>query len=147
LAAFEVGGAMLTLQKLEATLKEFGQLENNGLTEDMLRAGGEVYREKWIEILEKVIGRYTKTPSRSTGALVASITTELEDRLKAKIGPDGYDPETGVPNAIKAYMLQYGNSNQQGTRFRDIVHEEASNDANRVMGAVLREFLIEKGLI
>lgn len=67
--------------------------------------------------LQSVIGKNTKVKSRSKGALLESlgVTPALQDsdgnwNIKVGVG-DGSDSE-GVPNVLKAQLLEYGKHGQ-----------------------------------
>jgi len=79
----------------------------------ILQSGGKVVLSAMKANLEGRIGKDTKYPSRSKGDLLRSlgITPALQDRngewnIRVGVG-DSIDRE-GVPNALKAQVLEYG---------------------------------------
>lgn len=82
----------------------------------VLEAGGEVALEKVRDNLESVIGRDTKSPSRSTGELVSALgispaKMDKEGNFNVKVGFSEPRPD-GESNAKIANILEYGKHGQ-----------------------------------
>ena len=83
----------------------------------VLEAGGEVVLSQMKDNLRNVIGKNTKVKSRSTGALEKSlgITPALQDRKgewNIRVGVGDSRDKKGVPDALKAQVLEYGKAGQ-----------------------------------
>ena len=82
-----------------------------------LQEGAKPILDQARQNLRGVIGKDTKYPSRSKGELLGSlgVTPPLQDKdgnwnIKIGVG-DSIDSE-GVPNALKAQVLEYGKAGQ-----------------------------------
>lgn len=108
--------AKMTIKLPEKTLKKLDRLGNNydGIVQKMLVDGIEPLQEQIESNLSAVIGKGTKTKSRSKGDLLKSIKVTRAYQVAngdwhIKVGIYGYDSE-GVPNALKAMVLEHGRS-------------------------------------
>lgn len=165
---FRISGAIINLTAFSKRLEMAADFDKAEISHDILEAGAKVYEREWKEVIAQNI----KNPDRSTGALLDSISYEIDSKeikldkketrpagrkgrsrkkrgtgLRAGIGPYGYDPVTEVPNMIKAYNMNYGNSRQAGTRFKETVEENAHSEAYQEMSKVFNNYLKEKGVL
>ena len=82
----------------------------------VLEAGGEVVLEQVRQNLQTVIGKDTKSPSRSTGELVDALgispaKLDRKGNYNVKVGFD--EPrKDGVSNAMVASVIEYGKHGQ-----------------------------------
>ncbi len=88
--------------------------EYDAIVKDMLADGIEPLQKQIESNLRAVVGRGTKLRSRSKGNLIKSVrVTKAYQTANGdwhmKVGIYGYD-EDGVPNALKAMVLEYGRS-------------------------------------
>lgn len=88
--------------------------EYDAIVKDMLADGIEPLQKQIESNLKAVVGRGTKLRSRSKGNLIKSVrVTKAYQTANGdwhmKVGIYGYD-EDGVPNALKAMVLEYGRS-------------------------------------
>lgn len=82
----------------------------------VLEAGGEVALEKVRDNLESVIGKDTKSPSRSTGELASALglspaKMDKDGNFNVKVGFSEPRPD-GESNAKIANILEYGKHGQ-----------------------------------
>jgi hypothetical protein len=111
------------------------------VVEEMLNAGAEVVRQYWKETAEK--HHY-----RASGEMIKSIDVANRDTMNMaspdaafrEIYPQGKDPETGVRNAEKAYILHYGTSRIQASYWVDEAEAAAQEPLNAAMRAVWDDF-------
>lgn len=119
-------------------IKQLEHLEKNseGISKKALKAGAKTQKSA----LERTIKQVMKKP---TGALEASIKTENPKRdkrgnLAIITGFDGYDSK-GVPNDLKANVLEYGSTKQRATPFVRPAVEESEESALDAMEKVIDE--------
>lgn len=104
-------------------MKKLERLGSNydGIVKNMLADGIEPLQKQIESNLAAVVGRGTKQKSRSKGELVkaAKVTKAYQvanGDWHIKVGIYGYDSE-GVPNALKAMVLEHGRSNMAAKPF------------------------------
>lgn len=96
--------------------------EYDAIVQDMLADGIEPLQKQIESNLKEVIGRETKSKSRSKGNLIKAVKVTKAYQIAngdwhIKVGIYGYDKydengkPTGVPNALKAMVLEHGRSN------------------------------------
>lgn len=112
----------------------------------VLKAGGEVVLEQLKANLKTVIGRDTKMESRSTGALEESlgITPALQDRngdWNVRVGVGDSKDSLGVPNALKAQLLEYGKVGQPAKPWMKPARQKARKRMIAQMEDVLKKEL------
>ena len=102
----------------EEFLKKISRLgdKTDEIVPKVLMAGAKVIRRKTKSNLLGVIGKNTKTPSRSTGTLASSlgvspVRLNKDGNHDIKIG-FGETRSDGVSNALIANTLEYGKSGQ-----------------------------------
>ncbi len=107
----------MTIKFPEETLKKLEKLGSNydGIVQNMLADGIEPLQKQIESNLAAVVGKGTKIKSRSKGDLVKSVKVTKAYQVAngdwhIKVGIYGYDSE-GVPNALKAMVLEHGRSN------------------------------------
>ena len=112
----------------------------------ILQSGGKVVLSAMKANLEGRIGKDTKYPSRSKGDLLRSlgITPALQDRngewnIRVGVG-DSIDRE-GVPNALKAQVLEYGKSGQKAKPWMKPARRRARKPAVQAMEETLKKEL------
>ena len=125
------------------------------LSEDMLSAGSEVAVDEWKKGIEneehKIIakdgkGFQTKRGYIDTGDMLASVSrAEKSPKGTAEIYPQGTDSK-GVRNAEKAFILHYGTSSVQGSRFVDDIEDKAAPEIYVAMGNVMDEYMKKHNL-
>ena len=115
--------AKVDIKMPEDFLLKLSKLEENsdGISERVLQAGGEVVLDKVKSSLSAVVGRDTKSPSRSTGELEQALglspaRMDREGNFNVKIGFS--EPRKGGgSNAKLANILEYGKHGQPAKPF------------------------------
>ena len=136
--------------QIEMPQKLLSQIEDMGNSLDAaipkaLAAGGKVVLAKMKSNLQAAIGRGTKTKSRSTGKLAASLGVS-----PAKLDRDGtLDVKVGfsegrgdVSNAMLANLLEYGKHGQPPKPFLKLTKSSSRKPCIEEMQRVLKEELI-----
>jgi len=100
------------LLKLSSLGKRFDEIAPR-----VLEAGAKPLHQRCLRNLEAVIGKDTRYPSRSTGALLASVGITPaqkgpDDEWDIRVGIGRETDESGVANALKGMVLEYGKSGQ-----------------------------------
>lgn len=110
--------AKMTFKLPEDTIRKMESLGSryDEVTKAVLEEGVEPLYDAAKQNLAAVIGKGTKEPSQSTGELLESLTVTKPYQSKdgswnIKVGCIGYDSR-GVPNSLKAAVLEHGRSNQ-----------------------------------
>ena len=127
----------------------------NEMSEDMLSAGSTVAVDEWKKGIEneehKIVspdgkGYQAKRGYVDTGDMRDSVARAEKSRKNtAEIYPQGKDRK-GVRNAEKAFILHYGTSSYQGSRFVDGIEEKAAPEVYVAMGDVMDEYLKKHNL-
>ena len=112
----------------------------------VLEAGGEVVLSQMKDNLRNVIGKNTKVKSRSTGALEKSlgITPALQDRKgewNIRVGVGDSRDKKGVPDALKAQVLEYGKAGQPAMPWMKPARRKARKPAIHAMEETLKREL------
>ncbi len=126
------------LKKLSSLGERTDEVAKRALTE-----GGEIILARTRANLIGVIGKNTKTESRSTGQLVSSLglTPVLVDRngnYNIKIGFDEYRDD-GSSNAAIANIIEYGKHGQPAKPFLAPAKRQVGNQALERMMQVIEE--------
>lgn len=113
----------------------------------VLKAGAEVVYDKAKSNLESVIGKNTKTESRSTGELVSALgispaKQDREGNFNIKVGFKESRPD-GKSNAMIANVIEYGKAGQPPRPFLKPAKSKSKNAAIEAMTKKL-ESEIEK---
>lgn len=102
----------------EELLTKLSKLGNqyDGIVQSMLANGAEPLQQQVQANLDAVVGKQTKYPSRSTGALQKSVKVTKAYQVKngdwhIKVSIYGYDSK-GVPNALKGLVIEKGRAGQ-----------------------------------
>ena len=108
-----------------------------------LEAGGAVVLKATRNELQSVIGKGTKTESRSTGQLVSALglSRVLVDRkgnYNIKVGFDEYRKD-GSSNAGVANIIEYGKHNQPAKPFLKPAKNKSKDECLEVMKRVIEE--------
>ena len=110
--------AKMTFTLPEETIRKMGALGEHydEVTGAVLTEGVKPLYDAAKESLASVIGKGTKEPSESTGDLLESLTVtkpyqSADGDWNVKVGCIGYDRK-GVPNPLKAAVLEHGRSDQ-----------------------------------
>ena len=150
MAHIETTGFSDLLKDLEALGEDV-----NEMSDDMLAAGSTVAVDAWkkgIENVEHKIvspdgkGYQAKRGDGDTGDMRDSVARAEKSRKNtAEIYPQGKDRK-GVRNAEKAFVLHYGTSSYQGSRFVDGIEEKAAPEVYVAMGDVMDEYLKKHNL-
>lgn len=95
--------------------------EYDAIVQDMLADGIEPLQKQIESNLKEVIGRETKSKSRSKGNLIKAVKVTKAYQVAngdwhIKVGIYGYDSD-GVPNALKAMVLEHGRSDMAAKPF------------------------------
>ncbi|QNO17855.1 HK97-gp10 family putative phage morphogenesis protein [Caproicibacterium amylolyticum] len=109
----------------------------------VLEAGGEVAFEKVRDNLESVIGRDTKSPSRSTGELASALglspaRMDKDGNFNVKVGFSEPRPD-GESNAKIANILEYGKHGQPPKPFLKPAKTQARKPGIEAMKEKLEE--------
>jgi len=109
----------------------------------VLEAGGEITLEKVRDNLESVIGRDTKSPSRSTGELASALglspaKMDKNGNFNVKVGFSEPRPD-GESNAKIANILEYGKHGQPPKPFLKSAKTQARKPGIEVMKEKLEE--------
>lgn len=149
--------ASITTTGFSDLIKDLEALGNDvdEMSEEMLSAGSDVAIEEWKKGIEteehKIVakdgkGFVSKTGYVDTGDMRDSVgRAEKSPKGTAEIYPQGKDHK-GVRNAEKAFILHYGTSSFQGSRFVDDIEDKASPEINVAMGQVMDEYLKKHNL-
>ena len=109
-----------------------------------LAAGGQVVMEKMKSNLQATIGRGTKTNSRSTGKLAASLglspaKLDRDGNLDVKVGFS--EGRGNVSNAMLANLLEYGKHGQPPKPFLKRTKSSSRKPCIEAMQQALKEEL------
>lgn len=150
MAHIETTGFNDLLKDLEALGEDV-----NEMSDDMLAAGSTVAVDEWKKGIEneehKIVspdgkGYQAKRGYVDTGDMRDSVARAEKSRKNtAEIYPQGKDRK-GVRNAEKAFILHYGTSSYQGSRFVDGIEEKAAPEVYVAMGDVMDEYLKKHNL-
>lgn len=150
MAHIETTGFNSLLKDLEALGEDV-----NEMSDDMLAAGSTIAVDEWKKGIEneehKIVspdgkGYQAKRGYVDTGDMRDSVARAEKSRKNtAEIYPQGKDRK-GVRNAEKAFILNYGTSSFQGSRFVEDLEEKASPDIYAAMGNVMDDALKKHGL-
>ena len=106
--------AKMTFKLPEETIRKMEALGSHydAVTSAVLEEGVKPLYDAAKQSLSSVIGQGTKEPWESTGDLLDSLSvTKPYQSADGKVGCIGYDRK-GVPNPLKAAVLEHGRSNQ-----------------------------------
>lgn len=140
--------ARITMKLPDEFLKAMSKLGDkfDTVAPKVLEAGGKVVLSQMKSNLSAVVGKDTKYPSRSTGSLEQSlgITPALQDRkgewnIRVGVGDD--KDSKGVPNAMKAQILEYGKSGQPAKPWMKPARSKSRKEAIERMKQVLEQEL------
>ena len=149
--------ATITTNGFKNFLKDLEALGDDvdEMSEDMLSAGSDVAIDEWKKGIEaeehKIIakdgkGFVSKRGYVDTGDMRDSVgRVEKSRKGTAEIYPQGKDRK-GVRNAEKAFILHYGTSSFQGSRFVDDIEDKAAPEVAVARGHVMDEYLKKHGL-
>jgi len=113
------------------------------IAEKVLEAGGKVMLDKTRSNLEAVVGKGTKTESRSTGELVgalglSSVKQDRNGNSNIKLG-FAEPRKDGKSNAMVANILEYGKSGQPAKPFLKPAKTATKNQVKETMIETLEE--------
>ena len=115
--------AKIKIKLPEETMKKLERLGSSydGIVKNMLADGIEPLQKQIKSNLSAVIGKGTKFKSRSKGNLIKAVkVTKAYQTANGdwhiKVGIYGYDSD-GVPNALKAMVLEHGRSDMPAKPF------------------------------
>lgn len=113
------------------------------IAEKVLEAGGKVILDKTRSNLEVVVGKGTKTESRSTGELVgalglSSVKQDRNGNSNIKLG-FAEPRKDGKSNAMVANILEYGKSGQPAKPFLKPAKTATKNQVKETMIETLEE--------
>ena len=115
--------ARMTIKLPDETMKKLERLgtEYDAIVQDMLTDGIEPLQKQIESNLAAVVGKGTKHKSRSKGELVKAVKVTKVYQVAngdwhIKVGIYGYDSD-GVPNALKAMVLEHGRSDMAAKPF------------------------------
>ena len=137
--------AKCTVKMPDDFLLKLSKLGNktDEIAEKVLEAGGQVILDKTRTNLESVVGKGTKTESRSTGELVNSLGLSPVRRDKngdsnIKLG-FSEQRKDGKSNAMVANILEYGKSGQPAKPFLKPAKNATKNQVKETMIETLEE--------
>lgn len=123
----------------EETLKKLNRMgtEYDGIVQKMLVDGIEPLQKQIESNLSAVIGRGNKTRSRSKGNLIKAVRVTKAYQVVSgdwhiKVGIYGYDSD-GVPNALKAMVLEHGRSDMPARPWLKPALKAAKKDVIKAM--------------
>ena len=135
--------------QIEMPQKLLSQIEDMGNSLDAaipkaLAAGGKVVLAKMKSNLQAAIGRGTKTKSRSTGKLAASLGVspaklDRDGNLDVKVGFS--EGRGDVSNAMLANLLEYGKHGQPPKPFLKLTKSSSRKPCIEEMQRILKEEL------
>lgn len=148
--------AHITTSGFSDFLKDLEALgdDADAMAADMLEAGAEVAVVEWKKGIQneqhKIAakdgkGFIDKRGYIDTGDMVNSVGRILKKERSAEIYPQGIDHK-GIRNAEKAFVLHYGTSHYQGSRFVDDIDDKTAPEAVVAMGKVMDEYIEKHGL-
>lgn len=113
--------------------------------DEVLEAGGEIAKKN----VKQNIIRYGYYRTDTTGQLYRSIktikSTDKDGRKYVDITAAG-KRENGTRNGEVAFVLNYGRSNLDGTRYWQAAEEKTKKEYDKVLQEKTEAFLKEKGL-
>lgn len=127
------------LGPIQDVIKELGNID--GVAPRMLKATGPIVKNA----LRKRVSKH-----RITGKMIESIKPEKPKKGKyggwyLRVIFDGYD-EDGVPNDLKANVIEYGSSTQQPDPFLSATVRDCEDEVVAVMQEEYDKWLREKGI-
>lgn len=135
MAKLDTSGLNELINDLSSFAEDFTDMK-----EEMLSAAGEVLVEEWKDGIKRF-------DHVDTGAMLESVKAKrLKNEDGVEVFPQGKDKK-GVRNAQKAFVLHYGRSNYEGTRFVDDIEDKAEEKAADAAEKIYYETLEKKGLI
>ena len=148
--------AHITTFGLGEFLQDVKSLGNDteAMAEKMLKSGAEVAVEAWEEGIKNEVhnvvvkggkGYESKRGYIDTGDMLDSVWYDIKRNRRAEVYPMGYDKK-GVPNAEKAFVLNYGTSSYKGSRFVEGINEKADIEVPVAMAKVMDEYLKKNNL-
>lgn len=139
------------IDELVAIVEKTGQLNNDSLINDMLKAGSEEVRKEWVKEIRSQdlispgpIGKYN---------MISNVASSRPKKNKfgrlTYIYPQGSEPRKkgSVRNAAKAFYHHYGYVNHltgrrvEGRKFVDKIEERAEKAAVPVMTKIFEDFI------
>lgn len=121
-------------------LVKLGEDVENQLGQEMLDEGAQIIEYNWCKAIKK-------HGHVDTGDMVNSIgaAKKTKGRNFREIYPQGKDHK-GQRNAEKAFVLHYGRSGRNGSRFVDEAEADSDSECANMMQEKLNEYLNKKGL-
>lgn len=128
-------------------LKRLSRVGNrmDEISQKALQAGGEVVLKKVKTNLSSVIGKNTKSESKSTGELVdalglSKVLVDKDGNANIKIGFN--EPrKDGSSNAMIANIIEYGKHNQPARPFLQPAKRQSKDECIETMKQVLEDEL------
>jgi hypothetical protein len=130
------------LDEIIKQMAELGELDND-ITDRLVFAGAKIIKEKWKSIIRSQ--RLIKTGSMLASIVFPKKTKTTGDGTYIDVSPSGTD-ENGTRNALKAAILNYGNSEIPGSFFIDMAELAAEPETETVTQFMWDEYLKQKGL-
>ena len=137
------------LSDIKKTFDDFDEIALEMLTE-----GAKVAGDEWENGIREEVHKIRSSDGKEyvskrgyidTGDMLDSVEGDIVDNRRAQIYPRGYDSK-GVPNAEKAFVLNYGTSSYKGSRFVDEINKRVEIEAPVAMGKVMDDALKKHGL-
>ncbi len=139
--------AKATMQMPEEFLLKISRLgeKTDEIIPEVLKAGAEIVEKKVCSNLQGVIGSGTKTPSKSTGQLLAALGTssakqDKDGNFNVKIG-FAENRTDGESNAKIANILEYGRHGQAAKPFLKPAKNATKSACENAMKSKLEEEL------
>lgn len=138
MAAFKIEG----LAELEKQIDKIGQLENNELINDMLKAGAAESQKCWIQGIKNF--DHIDTFNMITHVQATRPKKNKYGRL-CFVYPAGTHkrPWGSVRNSAKAFFQHYGYQGKPGDHFVDPIEKKSEEMAVPVMTEIFEKFIKE----
>ena len=127
---------------LDDVIRQMGEMQQltGDTAKNMLRAGGNVLQQAWMD-------EASRHGYRRTGDMIASISQtnpkETGDGLTIEVYPKGTG-RNKTRNSVKAFVLHHGRKGRgviRGSQWVDKVAENAADDASNAMAEVWGRFI------
>ena len=135
--------AKMTFKLPEETIRKMEALGSHydAVTSAVLEEGVKPLYDAAKQSLSSVIGQGTKEPWESTGDLLDSLSVtkpyqSADGNWNIKVGCIGYDRK-GVPNPLKAAVLEHGRSNQPAKTWAKPAGRKAKKECIKKMQEAL----------
>lgn len=141
MAAFKVEG----LAEIEKQIEKIGQLNNDELISDMLKAGAEESRKCWVDGIRQYDHISTRIITEKNMITHVKATRPKKNKYGRLcfIYPAGKEdrPWGDVRHAAKAFFQHYGFNGKPGDHFVDPIERKSEQAAVPVMAKIFDKFI------